>query len=162
LRSADVLITGNVVDVRELQAAVEQLEPVDAGRSIAQAIRDHGVMIRFGMTADDASAQFDPTTNEITIHASQSDAGPAILAAYLAHEGTHVQLGNPTSAADALDQEYRCFKAEVEVWSVVKGSEENWEEGDIAAMIDKGEADAKADIRRRYGDEYFTRWGGKL
>lgn len=162
MRSTDVPITGDAADVQKLQAAMGQLESVDAGRPIAQNLRDHGTLIRFGQTTGDAIAQFDPAANEITIHGSQKNASPAILATYLAHEGTHVQLGNPTSATGALDQEYRCFKAEAEVWNAVKASEENWEEDDAAAMIHKGAADAKADIRRRYGDEYFTRWGGKL
>jgi len=70
-------------------------------------------------------------------------------------------LGDPSSADDALDQEYKCYKAEAEVWNAVKGSEKDKRCYDVAAMIEKGEADAKADIRRRYDEEYFTRWNKK-
>ena len=155
------LLQGTPDETAILQEAFSQLQAIDAGKTIADAIQEKGTTIKFGSTDEDAIAQFDPAANEITIHESLKEANPQVLAAHLAHEGTHLQLGDPSSADDALDQEYQCFKAEAEVWNAVKGSEKDKICDDVSAMIKKGEADAKADIRRRYDEEYFTRWNKK-
>lgn len=152
----DVRLAGDAQDVRKLETAVQVLESSDSGRAIAQSIRERGAEIEFAPLSDRTIAQFNPP-NEIKINEAYKDASPAVLAASLAHEGTHLQSGDPRSSTDALDQEYKCFKAEAEVWNQVKRDESNSMEDDVVTMIRKGEAEAKAEIWQIYGEEYFTR-----
>lgn len=132
---------------------LENMKSTTIGRLIADAIREHGTKIRFGATDEGAIAQFDPTTNEITIHESLKDADPSILAAHMAHEGTHVQWGEP----DSIDQEYHAFKAQAEVWDELKGDQADRQCDWVSEMIAKGEAEAKAEIRQMYPElaEYY-------
>lgn len=118
----------------------------DTGQPIAQAIHEHGTTVQFGDTNDDAIAQFDSVANAITIDHSQSEMSPAVLAAHLAHEGTHVQWYTP----DSIDQEYDAFKTEAAVWDTGKGIETNEQCDWVSDMIGKGEADAKRQIRKLY------------
>lgn len=115
---------------------------------MAAAIREHGTTIQFGTTVEGAIAQFDSDNNEITIHESQKDATPEVLAAHMAHEGTHVQWDQP----DSIDQEYHAFKAQAEVWSSVKGDQTDEQCDAVSAMIARGEAEAKLRIWRMYPD----------
>lgn len=142
----DTPIQGDASDVKNLAPAFEQLEQTDSGQPIAQAIRDHGTTVKFGPTDDGAIAQFDPNVNEITIHENLRDASPAILAAHLAHEGTHVQWDKP----DTIDQEYHAFKAEAEVWAALKGGETDIQCDWVSETIANGEDVAKEEFRRRY------------
>lgn len=48
--------------------SLRRLETSGAGQPAAEAIREHDTVIRFGPTERGAIAQFDPETNEITIH----------------------------------------------------------------------------------------------
>jgi len=154
---SDVRLAGDAQDVQKLETAMQVLENSDSGRAIAQSIRERGTKIKFAPLCDRTVAQFNPP-NGITIIEAYKDVSPAVLAASMAHEGTHLQSGDPISSADALDQEYRCFKAEAQVWNQVKGTENNAMEEDVVTMIGKGEAEAKAEIWQIYGAEYFTRW----
>jgi hypothetical protein len=154
---SDVRLVGDAQDAQKLETAMQVLENSDSGRAIAQSIRERGTQIGFAPLSDRTVAQFNPP-NGITVNEAYKNESPAVLAAALAHEGTHLQSGDPSSSADALDQEYKCFKTEAEVWNQVKGGENNLLEEDVVTMIGKGEAEAKAEIWQTYGEEYFTRW----
>jgi hypothetical protein len=140
------MVIGTPQESEKLEAALRQLGATNAGAPIARALYVRGTRIKFGLTDDDAIAQFDPYTNEITIHVSQKDASPAVLAAYLAHEGAHVQWNKP----DSIEQEYHAFKAEADIWNQLKGDETDEQCDWVNSMIDLGEADAKREIRKRY------------
>jgi hypothetical protein len=137
---------GDVVENEKLASGLEKLESTDTGRPIAQALQEHGTMIRFGATDQGAIAQFDPTANGITIHQSLKTASSEIIAAHMAHEGTHVQWDAP----DSIDQEYHAFKAQAEVWNQLKGNQTDMQCDGVSAMIARGEADAKVIIRQMY------------
>ena len=137
----------------KLAEGLQRLGTSDIGRPIAEAIQQHGTVIKFGSTEQEVVAQFDPETNEILINEGLKDTSPNVLAAHLAHEGTHVQWGQP----DSIDQEYHAFKAQAEVWKQVKRNETDRQCDRVAEMIDKGEKVAKEMIRRFYPDlpEYW-------
>ena len=61
--------------------------------------------------------------NEIIVNERYKSASLAVIAAYLAHEDTHVQWDEPNS----IDQEYHAFKAEAAVWEELKRDESNWQ-----------------------------------
>jgi hypothetical protein len=142
----DAQIVDEAKDAAKLEAGLNTLESTDAGVPIARAIRDHGTSIKFGATDDDAFAQFDPVTNEITIRDDQKDASPAVLAAHLAHEGTHVRWNTP----DSVDQELDAFKAQSQVWDQLKGNEIDGQCDEVNKVIHQGEAEARRQIRKRY------------
>ncbi|MCS6805582.1 MAG: hypothetical protein NZ823_10635 [Blastocatellia bacterium] len=144
--SSDYPVLGDANEIERLSLAFQALESTEVGRPIAIAIRENGTTIAFGTTEDGAIAQFDPAANEITIHDSQKEASPAVLAAHLAHEGTHVQWAKP----DSIEQEYAAFKAEAEVWNVLKGDESDEQCDWVSAMIAQGEDRAKDEIRSLY------------
>ncbi len=137
-------IRGDAGDVGQLGEAFERLESAEAGHSIVGAIREHSTTTQFGPTRDDAVAQYDSERNEITIHEDLRDASPEVLAAHLAHEGTHVQWNEP----DSIDQEYHAFKAEDEVWREIKGNQSDSQCDWVSALMARGEADAKVELRR--------------
>jgi hypothetical protein len=141
----DYHFQGDAEELEKLVSAVEKLESADAGKDIAEAIQEHGTTIKFGPT-DDAVAQFDPAANEITISETQEAKSPEVLAAYLAHEGTHVQWGSQ----DSIDQEYHAFKAQDQVWNEVKAGQEDPYCDAASAMISQGEARCKREIRLLY------------
>ncbi|MBI4494156.1 MAG: hypothetical protein HY690_15315 [Chloroflexi bacterium] len=142
----DVPFRGDGADVARLSAAFEALESSDDGRPIAEAIREKGTVVEFGQTVRDAVAQYDRRTNTITVHESLRDANPSVVASHLAHEGEHVQWQAPGS----IDQEYAAYKAEAEVWDELKGDETDGQCDAVSAMIARGEAEAKAEIRQMY------------
>jgi len=153
-----VRIAGSTREVEKLREAVKELESADIGQAIADTIRECRTQVHFVPLEDDAIAQFNSATNEIAINAQLRGASPRVLAVHLAHEGTHLQLREPGSAVDALDQEYRCYQAQARVWNALKGSEKDAVCDDVVAMIAKGEAEAKAEIWQRYEKEYWMRW----
>lgn len=144
---------GDAEEVGRLVSGFKKMESTDTGRPIADSIREHGTTVKFGVTYEGAIAQFDPTSNEITVQESQKDASPEILAAHIAHEGTHVQWDEP----DSIEQEYHAFKAQSEVWNECKGDQADRQCDWVSAMIAKGEAEAKSEIRQMYHElpEYY-------
>jgi hypothetical protein len=142
------LLIGAPDETDVLKQAFNQLESTDAGKDIAIAIRDKQTMTMFGPTDDNTIAQLAPTTNTITINEGLKEVSSNVLAAHLAHEGTHVQWNK----ADSIDQEYHAFKAEAEVWDQLKGDETDEQCDGVSNMIAQGEADAKDEIRRLYPD----------
>jgi hypothetical protein len=158
---ADTKIAGDAQDTQNLNAALKTLEDSDSGKPIARAIQDNQTAVCFGKTGEDAIAQFDSSTNTITIHESQRDANPDVLAAHLAHEGTHVQLKDTAYPVNEgvekfeeayVEEEYQAFRAQAETWNQVKGDESDEQCDAVSAMIARGEADAKDQIRQMYGD----------
>lgn len=137
---------GQVGESRKLQDVLTALERARAGHSIAAAIREQRVMVRFGQTGEDAIAYFDPVRNEIVVNEELRDISLNVLVQHLAHEGTHVQWNWPNS----IDQEYHAFKAEAEVWNQLKGDEGDKQCNRVSGMISQGEMEVKRKIRWLY------------
>jgi len=135
-------------EIQRLQDGLAALEGARAGRSIATAIRERGIRVRFGQMDKDTVAYFDPTKNEIVLNERLQDSSSNVLAAHLAHEGTHVQWMLQWNRPLSIDQEYHAFKAEAEVWDELKGSETDDLCDQVSKMISLGEAEAKKVIRR--------------
>jgi len=142
------IIAGSPAERAHLNEAIRLLESTESGHQAAEATRGKGTTVHFGPTAEGAIAQYDPATNEITIHESLKDASPKVLAAHLAHEGTHVSWNQP----DSIDQEYHAFKAQAEVWEQIRGEETDPQCDWVSRMISLGEEEAKRIIRRLYPD----------
>ena len=129
-----------------LSEALNELSQTVAGGRIARAIMDKGTRVEFGKTLGDVAAQFDSAANEIIVSERCKSASLAVLAAYLAHEGIHVQWDEPNS----IDQKYHAFKAEAAVWEELEGDESNWRCEMVSWVISRGEREAKKQIRRAY------------
>ncbi|MFQ5342053.1 MAG: hypothetical protein ACE5F6_10960 [Anaerolineae bacterium] len=132
--------------IRKLEDGLTGLQGTVAGHAIAAAIHEQNTTVRFGETGQNVIACFDPNSNEIVIHEGLQDASPNVLAAHLAHEGTHVQW----SRDDSIDQEYHAFKAQAEVWDELKGDEADEQCDRVSGMISLGEMRAKWVIRDLY------------
>ncbi|MBM3127944.1 MAG: hypothetical protein FJ009_04820 [Chloroflexi bacterium] len=138
--------SGGGAQATALDQALAELEKIETGRSIVQAIRARGTQVRFGEATEGAIAHFDPRANEIVISETLRDATPSVLSAHLAHEGTHVKW----SRSDSIDQEYHAFSAQAEVWNRLKASHTDEQCDWVSWMISLGERDAKNIIRRYY------------
>jgi len=134
--------------VDRMVGTMDRLSGTAAGGPIVQAILGSGTRIRFGGTGEDTIAYFDPGNNEIVINEALKGASPNVIAAHLAHEGTHAQWNRPNS----VDQEYHAFKAEAETWNRLKGSEHDDQCDEVSSFIALGEREAKDIIRRYYPD----------
>jgi hypothetical protein len=141
-------IVGSPAEKACLNEALRLLESVESGHQAARVIQGKGTTVHFGSTVIGAIAQYDLDTNKITIHQSLKDASPRVLAAHLAHEGTHVLWEQPNS----IDQEYHAFKAQAKVWERIKGEESDLQCDWVSGMISLGEEEAKRIIRRLYPD----------
>jgi hypothetical protein len=141
-------VVGNSEEIAKLQEGMMMLEGIGIGRPIAAAVYEHGTSMRFGQTPKDVIACFDPNKNEIVINERFRSSSANVVAAHLAHEGTHVQWNRDNS----IDQEYHAFKAQAEVWNQLKGNETDEQCDWVSWMISLGEARAKAIIRFHYPD----------
>jgi hypothetical protein len=130
---------GQPGQTQKLQNGLAALEGARAGYSIAAAIREHGTTVRFGQSGENTLACFDPVSNEIVVNEALRDASLNVVVQHLAHEGTHVQWNRPNS----IDQEYRAFEAEAEVWDELKGSETDEQRDRVSWMISLGKMRAK-------------------
>ncbi|MFQ6014934.1 MAG: hypothetical protein ACE5NP_05790 [Anaerolineae bacterium] len=128
-----------------LREALQFLESTEPGHPAAKAIREKNTTVRFGPT-EGAIARYYPDINEIRIHESLKKASPKVLAAHLAHEGTHVLWDRPNS----IEQEYHAFKAQAEVWDKIKGRETDSQCDWVSWMIAQGEEEAKLLIKALY------------
>ena len=137
-------IVGDSEAVQKLSDGLATLQSSESGHAIARTVCERGTTMRFGQMDKDTAAYFDRTKNEIVIHERLRDRSPNVLAAHLAHEGTHVQWNR----ANSIDQEYHAFKAEAEVWNELKESETDEQCDHVSEMISLGEAEAKKMIRR--------------
>jgi hypothetical protein len=136
-------IVGDNEAVQKLSDGLATLQSSENGHAIARTICERATTMRFGQM-DKGVAYFDRTKNEIVINERLRDRSPNVLAAHLAHEGTHVQWNR----ANSIDQEYHAFKAEAEVWNELKGSEMDEQCDHVSEIISLGEAEAKKMIRR--------------
>jgi hypothetical protein len=135
--------------IHKLLDGLARLDGTASGRIAAQAIRQYGTTMRFGHMDEDSAAYFDPAKNEIVLNENLRNSSTNVLAAHLAHEGTHVQWMLQWDRPPSIDQEYHFFKAKAEVWNELKGSEtDEWCDA-VSWMISLGEADAKTIIRRQ-------------
>ena len=141
-------IVGSPAEKAHLNEALRLLESTESGHQAAEAIQRKGTTVHLGTTGEGAIAQYDSATNKVTIHKGLKDASPKVLAAHLAHEGTHVLWDQPNS----IDQEYHAFEAQAEVWERIRGEESDPQCDWVAWMISLGEAEAKRIIRRLYPD----------
>lgn len=139
-------VTGSSDETRQLHQALSRLKDIDIGRSISETILNTGTTIRFGQIENGTVAYFDSEHNEIVINNNSQNAFPEILAAHLAHEGTHVQWNREGS----INQEYHAFRAQAEVWSQLKEDEVDAQCDFVKWMISLGEKEAKSHIRRYY------------
>jgi hypothetical protein len=139
---------GQPGEVQKLQDGLAALERARVGHSIAAAIREQGTAMRFGQTGEDAIAYFDPERNEIVVNEGLRDASRNVLAAHLAHEGTHVQWNRGSS----VEQEYHAFKAQAEVWNELKGSEADDQCDWVSEMVSLGKEEAMGIIHDLYPD----------
>lgn len=158
VNKTDWHIRGSSEEVRRLHTALNRLSDTDSGRSISEEIRKRGTALRFGQIEGEAVAYFNPERNQIVINTNLQNASPEILAAHLAHEGTHVQWNRE----DSINQEYHAFRVQTEVWSQLKGDKADLQCDFVRWMISLGEKDAKRIIRRHYPDlpEVAYRNGG--
>jgi hypothetical protein len=157
----DTPVVGDTPEAKKLQEGFRRLGEVDSGHPIADAIREHGTTIHFGPLEPGTVAKFDHQTNEITVNEGLKDASPNVLAAHLAHEGTHVQWVKDGKGYNTEDEivnaEYAAFKNQADVWNEVKGAETDEQCDDVAAIIALGEDEAKDLIRLMYQEEIRQR-----
>ena len=139
---------GQPGEVQKLQDGLAALEKARVGHSIAAAIREQGTAVRFGQADEDVIAYFDPEGNEIVVNEGLRDASSNVLAAHLAHEGTHVQWNRDSS----VEQEYHAFKAQAEVWNQLKGNEADDQCDWVSEMISLGKEEAMGIIHDLYPD----------
>ena len=130
-----------------LGKALDVLAASQAGQAVAQAISTSGVQVRFGETGQNTIAHFDPQTREIVLSQDISSASSNVLAAHLAHEGTHVQWANRRYS---LDEEYHAFHTQAEVWNELKGAERDEQCDQVSSLIALGERRAKRRLRSMY------------
>jgi hypothetical protein len=115
----DTPVVGDTPEAKKLQEGFRRLGEVDSGRPIADTIREHGTTIHFGPLEPGTVAQFDHQTNESTVNEGLKDASPNVLAAHLAHEGTHVQWVRDSKGYNTEDEivnaEYAALKNQADV-----------------------------------------------
>lgn len=143
----DVKLVGDMDEVTQLDEAVRELESTETGQELVTAIRENDVSISIGDVEAGAAAQYDPVNHEITISEDYREADPSVLAAHLAHEGTHAQWfgqGLPNS----IDQEYHAFKNEKEVWDTLKDEKSDDQCDWVSEFMSQDEADAKQLLRQ--------------
>ncbi|MFQ5859727.1 MAG: hypothetical protein ACE5LU_29375 [Anaerolineae bacterium] len=136
---AEWRITGSPEETQQFRGALGRLSEIQVGHSISEAIRERSTTIRFGQVEEHTVAYFDPAGNEIVIDDSLQGASLEVLAAHLAHEGTHVQWDK----ANSIDQEYHAFRTQAEVWNELKGDQSDEQCDFVSRMIALGEENAK-------------------
>lgn len=146
--AADVKYFGDESEVEQLQNGLSTLESTDQGKSLAASLRENGVGIRFSNEIE--MAAFNPNTNEILLSEKLKDAPPNVLAAHLAHEGTHADWFARGIQQDSIDQEYNAFLNEKKVWDQVKGDTVDGQCDWVNQFMSQSEADAKSVLRFYY------------
>jgi len=147
-------IEGSPEETRELYTALNKLAQTEKGRASAEAIQNHGTTMKFGYLPKKYVCVYYPVDNEIVVNLNCRARSASVLAAYLAHEGTHVEWnhGNPKPS---LNEEYYSFKTQIEVWQEVKGNEHDPLCDDWAKITAEGEYISKLKILEIYGQDYF-------
>ena len=108
------------VEGGKLDESLEVLRSTSSGKRIAEHLDKVRVKITFGQpkTAG-AAAVFVPnllgTSGKIIVSERLKDEETSVIAAILAHEGTHARM-NSLLGYDSVEQEYRCYMAQARVW----------------------------------------------
>jgi len=140
-------LTGTNEEAEALRSALDRLAGTDAGKEIADAILSNDVPVSFGRLSDGTVARFNEDENEIVINLDNKHKSDAVLAAYLAHEGTHAQWWWNRHRGNSIAEEYAAFKAQDLVWRQVKGNESGDTCDDVSILIKLGEDRAKDVLR---------------
>ncbi len=124
--NSDMLQSKANIEGQKLDESVELLRNTSSGDSIAKVLDKSGIKIVFGEPkTNGAAAVFVPNFigNSGTIIVSErlQDEETSVIAAILAHEGTHAKM-NSLLGYDSVEQEYKCYVAQAEVWEEVKSS----------------------------------------
>ena len=144
------------IEDKQLRSAWETLLATEKGRAIAETIRQRGTIVKFGYLPEGYPAAYYPLENEIVVSLDYKDRSANVLAAILAHEGTHVQWYRGEKKP-SLEEEYQAYKALAEVWEEVKGKDRDRLCDDWAKIISGGKYAAKMKIIQNSGLDYF-RW----
>lgn len=110
-------IDGSEEEVQKIHSALKTLDGTKAGSSIAKAIEIHRTLVRFDHLK--GYGHFDTKKNEIVLNKELESRSVEVIAAHLAHEGSHV-TGDRT-----LQDEYLARKREVVVWTERRGDQED-------------------------------------
>ncbi len=153
---------GDAADVAKLERALAAASTVPAGSFAADAIQEHRTSVRFGQPKEGSWAHFDSKKNEIVLDESLRDRSDNVIAAYLAHEGTHVACNDPAPVNEDsyIDQECQCFVAQADVSRALGGEEEDPELKWLVTMVTAlSEDDFKDKLRTIYKEELRERYG---
>ncbi len=163
-------VTAPLVDVeqtRQIDHGLAALRMSHRGEGIYSAIVQRGVSVEFGYIPNEihcmngkqrefmVAAQYDPGARTITVNIDLKGKPVSVIAAYLAHEGIHVQWDHGQQKP-SLEEEYEAHKAQAAVWQEIKGSQHHQGHEQVATMISLEVHEAKAQIRSDYGDDYFS------
>jgi len=124
--NSDILQSKANVEDQKLDESLELLRNTSFGASIAKNLDKSGVKIVFGKpkTAG-AAAVFVPNfignSGSIIVSERLKDEEISVITAILAHEGTHAKM-NSLLGYNSVEQEYKCYVAQAEVWEEVKSS----------------------------------------
>lgn len=148
-------VQGQGVDQQALHDALSTLATAKSGAAIAKSIRSKGTRVSFGRTLLESETgkpplarYFPPPRNEIVISEGLKGSSQNVLAAHLAHEGTHAHWW---PRRNSLNQEYHAFMAEARVWIEVRGNEKDWVcDLVVEKFYNKSEAEAKRSIDQLY------------
>ena len=114
-------VTGTSKEKEHIQNALRRLSETERGSEIAASIQKCGTTVHFGRLPKDEIGKYRPDLNLIIINKDYRHRPSNVLAAYLAHEGTHLHWsrGQPNTVLE----ESAAYKAQVEVWREVKDEE---------------------------------------
>ncbi len=119
LNNALLLAKTDVQDAK-LRQSIAMLRNAQAGNPIAKDLDKKRIRVTFGDTnTDGANAVYIPgfliSNGRIIINRDLKNQSPVVIAAILAHEGTHAQLIS-FLRPNSVEQEYRCYLAQARVW----------------------------------------------
>jgi hypothetical protein len=122
----DVFQTKADVENKKLDEGLELLRNTSSGRNIAEHLDKVRVKITFGQPkTSGAAAVFVPnflgTSGKIIVSERLRDEETPVVAAILAHEGTHARM-NSILGYDSVEQEYRCYMAQARVWKEARSA----------------------------------------
>lgn len=146
-RVAQIDITGDTDEKRILREAFLKLGGVSIGGRLIDTLVELGTQVGFAKPDElerrNCFAIFDKTTNRITLCHSLLARAIEVIAPHLAHEATHALWYRPSS----IDQEYQAFKAQAEVWSMLKNGCDDEQNDEVQRMVDWGEHEFKEELR---------------
>ena len=116
----DVLKTKANIKDEKLSESFRLLRGTSSGKTIAEYIDKKGVKVTFGRPkTPGAAAVFIPNflgnSGSIILSERLKDAEPPVIAAILAHEGTHAKK-DWVFGYDSVEQEYQSYVAQAKVW----------------------------------------------